>query len=170
MTITYKKILNDDDLQVRKLIKLVLEELENKDFFIPISEQELTELYDNKICILYGAYDEEKLVALAKLDVAEKYDVIELKQCLNLQKYKVAELGRYLCLPEYRRKGIMKNLQKILIDEARKLNYDYLVATVHPENLASNKTILKDEFELKNTRMLSNGYFRNIYLKNIKNK
>ena len=38
MTITYKKICNEDDWQVRMLIESVLEQLENKDFFIPISE------------------------------------------------------------------------------------------------------------------------------------
>lgn len=168
MTITYKKICNEDDWQVRKLIKSVLEQLENKDFFIPISEEELTELYNEKICILYGAYDADKLVAIAKLDLNNKYDVTELKHCLNIEKYQVAELGRYLCLPEYRRNGIMKNLQKILIDEAIKLNYDYLVVTAHPENIASNKTILNEEFELKNTKILSNGFYRNIYLKDIK--
>ena len=40
---------------------------------------------------------------------------------------------------EYRNKGIIKNLLSILIEEAKDKNYDYLVATVHPENIASNK-------------------------------
>ena len=72
-------------------------------------------------------------------------------------------------MPEYRRKGIMKDLQKLLISEAKKLDYDYLVVTAHPQNIASNKIILKEDFELKITRMLSNGYYRNIYLKDIRN-
>ena len=55
-------------------------------------------------------------------------------------------MGRYLCMPEYRRKGIMKDLQKLLISEAKKLDYDYLVVTAHPQNIASNKTILKEDF------------------------
>lgn len=169
MIITYRKISNEDNDQLLKLMTIVLKELENKDFFIPISEDELEELYNDKICILYGAYDEDKLVAMAKLDLNDKYDVVELKKCLNIKEYNVAELGRYLCLPQYRRKGIMKNLQKILIEEAEKLNYDYIVVTAHPENIASNKTILKAKFELKSTKMLSNGYYRNIYLKDIKN-
>ena len=49
-------------------------------------------------------------------------------------------------MPEYRRKGIMKDLQKLLISEAKKLDYDYLVVTAHPQNIASNKTILKEDF------------------------
>lgn len=169
MTITYKKILSKDNEQVKKLIKIVLNELENKDFFIPIAEDELKDIYNDEVCILYGAYDKDKLVAIAKLDLNDQYDVAELKQLLNIEKYQVAELGRYLCLPEYRRKGIMKNLQKLLISEAKKLNYDYLVVTAHPQNIASNKTILKEEFELKITKMLSKGFYRNIYLKDIRN-
>lgn len=169
MTITYKRILSKDNEQVKKIITIVLNELENKDFFISISEDELEDIYNDEICILYGAYDKDKLVAMAKLDLNNQYDVVELKQCLNIEKYQVAELGRYLCMPEYRRKGIMKDLQKLLISEAKKLDYDYLVVTAHPQNIASNKIILKEDFELKITRMLSNGYYRNIYLKDIRN-
>ena len=127
MTITYKRILSKDNEQVNNLITIVLDELENKDFFIPIAEDELKDIYNDEVCILYSAYDKDKLVAIAKLDLNDQYDVAELKQLLNIEKYQVAELGRYLCLPDYRRKGIMKNLQKLLISEAKKLNYDYLV-------------------------------------------
>ena len=169
MTITYKRILSKDNEQVNNLITIVLDELENKDFFIPIAEDELKDIYNDEVCILYSAYDKDKLVAIAKLDLNDQYDVAELKQLLNIEKYQVAELGRYLCLPDYRRKGIMKNLQKLLISEAKKLNYDYLVVTAHPQNIASNKTILKEEFELKITKMLSKGFYRNIYLKDIRN-
>ncbi len=169
MIITYKRILSNDNEQVKKLIATVLGNLENKDFFIPISEDELKNIYNDDVCILYGAYDKDKLVAMAKLDLNDQYDVVELKQCLNLENYQVAELGRYLCLSEYRRKGIMKDLQKILINEAKKLNYDYLVVTAHPQNIASNKTILKENFELKISKILSKGFYRNIYLKDIRN-
>ena len=44
MTITYKRILSKDNEQVKNLITIVLNELENKDFFISISEDELKDI------------------------------------------------------------------------------------------------------------------------------
>lgn len=166
--IEYKKVLIDDKNKVEDLVKNVIEKLENKEYFIPPFNNEFNEMFNENISIIYGAYDGEKLVAIAKLELVEKYDVFELKQILNLKNYKVAELGRYLCLLEYRNCGIMQNLQKILIEEAQNLNYQYLVATAHPDNVASNKVIAKGNFELKEVKTLSNGYYRNIYLKDIR--
>ena len=92
MTVTYKRILSKDNKQVKKLITIVLDELENKDFFIPIFEDELKDIYNEEVCILYGAYDKDKLVAMAKLDLNDQYDVAELKQCLNLENYQVFQI------------------------------------------------------------------------------
>ena len=87
MTITYKRILSKDNEQVNNLITIVLDELENKDFFIPIAEDELKDIYNDEVCILYSAYDKDKLVAIAKLDLNDQYDVAELKQLLNNQNH-----------------------------------------------------------------------------------
>ncbi len=126
---------------LKKLIDIVLNGLERKEFFIPFTEEEINMMFDSSIAITYGAYDNNKLVGTAQLYLNENY-VNEIKEILELKNNKIAELGGALVLKEYRNKGIIKNLLSILIKEAENKNYDYLVATVHPENIASNKAVL----------------------------
>ena len=167
MNISYRRLNKNDDAKVRKLVEDVYNKLENKDFFIPISESEFEELYEEEIGLLYGAFDGEKLVGISKLDKDNKY-VVELKELLNIQDYKVSEMGRYLVLEEYRNNGIMFELEKMMIKDAIEIDYNYVIATVHPDNIPSNKTILKAGLQLHKTTVLTNGFLRNIYVKRIK--
>ncbi len=109
-----------------------------------------------------GAYVGEKLVGVAQLYLDESY-VKDIKEELNLQKNKVVELGGYLVLEEYRNQGIMKNLEMLLIEEAKKLACEYIVITVHPENIVSNKVTEFTGANLVKTVKLGE-YLRNIWV------
>ncbi len=63
----YKEIEKKDEKQLKNLIKIVLEGLENPHFFIPYADWELEQLYDKSYAPLHGAYDGEKLVGMAQL-------------------------------------------------------------------------------------------------------
>jgi hypothetical protein len=52
-TLTYKKIPQQDEQQVRTLIDKVLSELERPEFFIPYAEWELEKLFDENYAPLY---------------------------------------------------------------------------------------------------------------------
>lgn len=63
MNLTYKKIELKDKEQVFNLIEIVLNGLENKEYFIPYEQWELDSMFDDKnYAPLYGAYDGDKLV------------------------------------------------------------------------------------------------------------
>lgn len=158
----YRKIDITDKDNLKNLIDIVLNGLERKEFFIPFTEEEIDMMFDSSIAITYGAYDNNKLVGTAQLYLSENY-VSEIKKILELKNSKVAELGGALALEEYRNKGVIKNLLSILIEEAKDKNYDYLVATVHPENIASNKAALSTNAKIVKTVNLGE-YLRNIYL------
>lgn len=160
--IEYRKIDITDKDNLKNLIDIVLNGLERKEFFIPFTEEEIDMMFDSSIAITYGAYDNNKLVGTAQLYLSENY-VSEIKKILELKNSKVAELGGALALEEYRNKGIIKNLLSILIEETKDKNYDYLVATVHPENIASNKAALSTNAKIVKTVNLGE-YLRNIYL------
>lgn len=160
--IEYRKIDITDKDNLKNLIDIVLNGLERKEFFIPFTKEEIDMMFDSSIAITYGAYDNNKLVGTAQLYLSENY-VSEIKEILELKNSKVAELGGALVLEEYRNKGIIKNLLSILIEEAKDKNYDYLVATVHPENIASNKVVLSANAKIVKTVNLGE-YLRNIYL------
>lgn len=140
--IEYRKIDITDKDNLKNLIDIVLNGLERKEFFIPFTEEEIDMMFDSSIAITYGAYDNNKLVGTAQLYLSENY-VSEIKKILELKNSKVAELGGALALEEYRNKGIIKNLLSILIEEAKDKNYDYLVATVHPENILPIKLLYR---------------------------
>lgn len=160
--IEYRKIDITEKDNLKKLIDIVLNGLERKEFFIPFTDEEIDMMFDSSIAITYGAYDNNKLVGTAQLYLNENY-VNEIKEILKLKNNKIAELGGALVLKEYRNKGIIKKLLSILIKEAENKNYDYLVATVHPENIASNKAVLSTNAKIVKTANLGE-YLRNIYL------
>lgn len=99
--LTYKEIEKKDEKQLRDLIKIILEGLENPQFFIPYEDWELEQLYDKSYAPLHGAYDDEKLVGMAQLYIRQEF-LQEYIDILGLNGYKVCELGGNLVLPEYR--------------------------------------------------------------------
>lgn len=63
MNLTYKKIELKDKEQLFNIIEIVLNGLENKEWFIPYEQWELDSMFDDKnYAPLYGAYDGDKLV------------------------------------------------------------------------------------------------------------
>lgn len=164
--IEYKKITKEDKNKWIELMKKVLENLERKEFFIPFNEAEIEELFEVNQAVHMGAYDEEKLVGACTLYLDESY-VRDIKKELNLQSDKVIELGGYLVLEKYRKQGIMKKLEMLLIEEAKKLGYEYIAVTAHPENIASNKVIEFSRAKLLKTTKLGE-YLRNIWVLDLK--
>lgn len=160
--INYREIKAEEKQQVKELINTVLNKLERKEFFMPFTEEELEDMFNQNKIITYGAYDEEKLVGMAQLYSDESYTT-EIRELLNMQNNKVAEFGGYLVLEEYRNKGIMKHLEDMLISKLKEINYEYAVITVHPDNIASNKATEYTGAKVVKTTNLGE-YLRNIYL------
>lgn len=166
--LVYRKIVKEDEKQLRELIKVVLEDLERPEFFVPFSEEEIQDILDESKVIAYGAYDNEKLVGSGQLFLDEKY-VEDIKKAIKIDDSKVLELGGYLVLEEYRNQGIMKKLQEILSKEAQKTGFDYAVITAHPDNVSSNSVIKHSKARLVKTMNLGE-FLRNIYLLQLKEK
>lgn len=160
--IEYRKITIEEKESLINLIDKVLQNLERKEFFIPFTTEEIDMMFDDSKVITYCAYDNNKLVGTAQLYLSENY-VEEIKRMLSLDSNSVAELGGALVLKEYRNKGIMKELSKRLIEEAKNRNIEYIVITVHPENIASNKAFSYTGAKIKQIVNFG-GYLRNIYL------
>jgi len=158
-----KKELND----IRNILNIVVNNLERKDFFIPFTEYDIGNMASEDKILAYGAFDGNKLVGTAQLFIEDRY-IHEIKNILNINNFKVADLGGYLVLPDYRNQGIMKKLETILINKAKELNYDYIVITAHPENTYSNAAIRNTGAELKQIITTDSGYLRNLYLLDLK--
>ncbi len=116
--ISYREVKIEEKQQLKDLINIVLRNLDRKEFFIPFTEEELEDMLNKDKVITYGAYDGEKLVGTAQLFFEESYTT-EIKEILNMKNNKIAELGGYLVLEQYRNQGIMKHLEKILISKLK---------------------------------------------------
>lgn len=74
MNLVYQKIKKEDKQQLLKLIEVVLDGLENKEYFIPYEKWEMKSMFDEKnYAPLYGAYDGDKLVRNGTIICFTKY-------------------------------------------------------------------------------------------------
>lgn len=168
MNLTYKKIEEKDREQLFYLINTVLNGLENPEYFIPYEDWELNSMFDEKnYAPLYGAYDRDKLVGMAQLYVSQDM-LADFKKEFGLDNYLVCELGGNLVLPEYRGNGITTTLQKMEMELAKQLGFDYIISMAHPDNIGSCKTLEKVGLEFVKETRLSNGFLRKLYMKKIK--
>lgn len=160
--IEYRKIDISEKQELSELIYTVQAGLERKEFFVSFSDKEIEAMFDENNAVTYGAYANGKLVGTAQFYLGDEF-VDEIKAALGVKETLAGEFGGVLVLPEYRGNGIMKQFSSILISEAKSRNYDYIVSVAHPENIASNKSILAMGAKLMKTDYLGK-YFRNMYL------
>lgn len=159
----YKEIEKNDKNKILELMDNVIKNLERPEFyFIGNKKKELQRMFDREYVYNLGVYDNEKLVGITQLYVDQE-DLKDYIDILELKRYKVCELGSALVLKEYRNRGIMQNLIKIQKDKAKYLKFDYMISTVHPENIPSNTVFKKSGFSIKKQIMINNNYLRNLY-------
>lgn len=159
--IVLKEIEKKDEKQLRSLIKTVLANLENSQYFIPYADWELEQLYDKSYAPLHGAYDGEKLVGMAQLYIRQDF-LQEYIDILSLNGYKVCELGGNLVLPEYRGRGIMYELIKLQTALAKKMGFDYVISMAHPDNIGSKKALEKLGLKFVKQETVNESYLRDI--------
>ena len=160
----FKKIEEKDKEQLFALIDRVLKGLENKEYFIPYEQWEFESMFDDKnYAPLYGAYCGDKLVGMAQLYVSQDM-LADFKKEFGIEDKRVCELGGNLVLPEYRGLGITTMLQKIEMQLAKTLNFDYIISMAHPDNIGSKKTLEKIGLNFVKETRLTNGFLRSLYM------
>ena len=144
-----------------ELTKTVVEALENKDFLIPMTEEEADATFrEDSEDIVLGAFLNGSLVATLGLF----HDIRDYVEKLP-DKYhflKGAEIGEAMVRPNFRRNGLMNQLIEALQTYIQSSRLDYLLATAHPDNI-SNHLIQKAGFTLLKV-FERRGYTRNMYL------
>ena len=165
--IKIRQLTLDDKDKLFNLIEMVEASLVDKSFWLPIKETAKENFFNESWTIFMGAFDEDYLIGASALFLNEyeyKETINELKLQNNL---KFAEIGRCMVHPKYRGKNLMYKLNKELITISTQLNVDYIVSTVHPLNIPSNKSMLKLGMDKAGFYIKDNIYPRNIYIYNI---
>ena len=155
--------LNDREEFV-KLMDNIIDGLERKEFFIRPSEEKIDYILDGDLGVSFGAYDKDRLIATAYILFNDSVDF--LRSAANVGENS-SKIGGFLVDEEYRNQGIIKELEKILITEAKVLDLDNLVVMVHPDNIPSRKVIEYTGAKEVN-EIIVDDRPRKVYLLNIK--
>jgi RimJ/RimL family protein N-acetyltransferase len=161
------RILNEgDNAALDNLIKVVVSDLEHEDWWKPISKKMRSMCLDGKSAIMIGMFNEKnELVAACGLFFFEMLSDTNVSTLNN----ELAEIGRCMVMPEYRGDNLMLKLNRELVEEAKKLGKTKLVATSHPDNIASCRSLEKLGFTKKCLVKKWGNYVRNYYTYDIKN-
>jgi RimJ/RimL family protein N-acetyltransferase len=147
------------------LIDTIVEGIEHKEWWMPITKKSKSMFLDGKSAVIVGAFNEKnELVAASGLFF---FEVLSETNVSTLSS-ELAEIGRAMVLPEYRGDNLMLKLNRLLVDEARKLGKTRLVATSHPDNKASCHSLEKLGFTRKCLVRKWSNYSRYYYTYDIK--
>ena len=147
-----------------KLSKVVVEALTNKDWLIPMTEEEAdATFHDNSKDVVLGAFIDYTLVATLGLF----HDIRDYKEELPNEYLSLngAEIGEAMVRPDIRGNGLMNKLFEALQSYIQSSHLNFLLATAHPDNI-SNHLIQKSDFTLYKV-FDRRGYTRNMYIKNL---
>ena len=155
------RILNQQDkTALDNLIHEIESCLPDKEWWLPILETAYNHFFDKEWTMFCGAFDKDKLVGASAL-FFNPFEYAQSLEQINIVSNHVAEIGRCMVLPDYRGHHLMTRMNKFLLNTNTK-NIDYFVATAHPENIPSIKSLEALGFE-KRGCFTKSGFQRNIY-------
>lgn len=147
--------------QLKNLIATIKKDIDpNKLIIIP--QDQIETIFNNNTTIIYGVVEQNNLLAMSGLFWDES-DYLDIKRILNIQNSKVAEIAECLVLPNARGNNYMLKLNQCLLEEAKKLGFEYVIATAHPQNYASHKSLIKLGMTTNKQFNRYDKYLRNIY-------
>ena len=159
-----KRLTSIDHQDFIKINNEIRESISNPTWFMPFSEEELTNTFDDKCTlVIYGAFIDNVLGAVSLFDTNTD-EFLELANACGVPAEKCAELGGSMVLPSFRGKNLMFEINAKLIEVAKSMGLEYFVATVHPDNIASISSIKKLGMEYVTTITRTGGYLRNVYI------
>ncbi len=147
---------------LKQIINIALKNIQDPNWFIPLDPDNIDKIFDLNICAIYGIFDNDKLLAISGLFWDES-DYHDIKKTLNISDKKVVEIAECITLPEARGNNYMLTLNKLLLQKAKEMGYQYIIATAHPDNIASNKSLTKLGMTTSNQILRYDKYLRNVY-------
>lgn len=131
----------EDRAKHKAMSEVIFDALPNKELLIPMTEEEYDDTYtDENEDVVYGIFEDKRLIATSSLlhDVRAYAINPELEEVL---KHPCIEIGESMVLPEFRGNGLMLRLNNLIKDEAKRQGTHYMLATAHPDNIASNTSL-----------------------------
>lgn len=150
--------------QLKDLNNIVVSSMENPNWLISLTRDELENIFNNKTAIVYGMInDDNKLISVSGLFFDES-DFIDITKILKIDKFKVGEISESMTIPQARGNNYMLEINNVILKEAKSMGFEYLIATADPENIASNKSLTKLGMECICQINRYGKYLRNCYM------
>lgn len=134
---TLRCLTPEDRAKHKAMSEVIYKALPSKELLIPMTEEEYDDTYtDKNKDVVYGIFENDRMIATSSLlhDVRAYAINPELEEVL---KHSCIEIGESMVLPEYRGNGLMLRLNNLIKDEAKRQGVKYMLATAHPDNIAS---------------------------------
>lgn len=160
--VTIKSATIKDLENIKKFQREIIDSMENKEWFTPLTKYEFTYPLENngKINLLY--YNKE-LIGLYVLTINPEKNIIKEYE---LENKNIAILDSIMIKEQYRGSNLQRQGMKIIEEEACNLNIELIVATVHPENIYSLNNFIKENYKIIKKHKIHGGP-RFIVVKNI---
>ncbi|MCD8166042.1 MAG: GNAT family N-acetyltransferase [Bacteroides sp.] len=153
--------------EVIRINQATVSNLTNPDLYIPFSQEDIEKAFGpTDEVMLYGVICNGVLAAVSGLffDISDLAGEGELQ---HNEPAETAEIGACMTLPEFRSKGYMLALNRKLTEIARQRGITRLVATAHPENSASNRSLEKLGMKRIKEFYRYGRYLRNLFVMDI---
>ena len=143
--------LNVDDTQsFCNLIVNMYSDLENLEWFspMPYDFNNVKSMIENPRFYIIGVYDNNQLVAVSSFDYKCGKLIGKINFPSNCDTSKLVEIAFTMVHSEFKGRGIMKEMVKVLIDKAKFDGFEWVFGKVHKDNLASSKSLQKNGFNI----------------------
>ena len=164
MQIVLKHLSKAEEHPLNLLIQDVEATLPDEKFWLPITETSKAHFFDDEWTYFLGAFVYDELVGAAALFFDEN-EWGESREKLGIQSTSIAEFGRAMIRSDFRSKGIMSMIAAELVRVAKGRPVDYLLATVHPNNVPSQKTVTRMGMQKADFYVKNGGFERDIFLR-----
>lgn len=158
-----RKLTVDDRSNLENLINTIETNLEQRAFWLPINTTSREHFFDPAWTEFYGVFENSKLIAASALFYNE-HEFKESAEAIGMENTIIAEIGRCMVHPDFRGKNLLYKINCELLKIAAEKKIEYILATIHPDNLPSQKSFQKLGIKKELTYTKSNGYVRDIYV------
>lgn len=165
MHLKTRRLTIEDEPIFHALINSVEENLECKEYWEHINDDERKLLITNPDIIMLGVFDKDILVATAGLSCYSGH-ITDVAARLGISDA-VGVIGRVMTLPEYRGNGLASALIKDIISESSILRLGTVISYVHPSNIESCKMFISNGFDVQDCAFMENDSPRYIYIRKV---
>ena len=148
-----KQLTTADTQQFCDLIVDMYSNLQNLEWFTPMPYDfdNVKNMIEKDRFFIIGVFDNNKLCAVSSLDYkcGKLIGKIDLPQDCSLEN--TVEIAFNIVHSQHQGKGLMKTMVSFLLEKIKKDNYKYAKSKAHKDNLASCKSLLKNNFEVYST-------------------